>query len=177
MLLFVTLGCREKPIDQGALITARTVGLDDLQRGRLDDAEREFKRVIAIAPRDPLGYANLGLTYLRAARYRDAESQLERARRLDGANVDVALTLAKLYSRTDRPAEGERHGEQTAVAVPAVDLDLNHSHLRRGFTNPIPIGRDPFEFVPQLSVEIHRVSSSRAKLCRVTESSTIGSPT
>src|SRR2546430_11122414 len=28
-LLFVTLGCREKPIDQGALITARTVGLDD----------------------------------------------------------------------------------------------------------------------------------------------------
>src|ERR1041384_4939167 len=95
MLLFVTLGCREKPIDQGALITARTVGLDDLQRGRLDDAEREFKRVIAIAPRDPLGYANLGLTYLRAARYRDAESQLERARRLDGANVDVALTRSE----------------------------------------------------------------------------------
>ena len=104
-LLFVTLGCSEKPIDQGALITARTVGLDDLQRGRLTEAEEEFKRVIAIAPRDPLGYANLGLTYLRGGRNREAESQLERARRLDTANVDVALTLAKLYSLTSRPAD------------------------------------------------------------------------
>src|SRR6266702_112005 len=34
-LLFVTLGCREEPLDQGALITARTAGRDDLQRGRL----------------------------------------------------------------------------------------------------------------------------------------------
>src|SRR5213594_1098402 len=104
-LLFVTLGCSEKPIDQGALITARTVGLDDLQRGRLTEAEEEFKRVIAIAPRDPLGYANLGLTYLRGGRNREAESQLERARRLDTANVDVALTLAKLYSLTSLPAD------------------------------------------------------------------------
>src|SRR5438552_4117591 len=94
-LLFVTIGCREKSIDQGALITARTVGLDDLQRGRLADAEREFRKVIALAPRDPLGYANLGLTYLRAGRYGDAEPQLQRARRLDTANVDVALSLAK----------------------------------------------------------------------------------
>jgi len=107
-LLCVALGCREKPIDQGALITARTVGLDDLQRGRLAEAEQEFKKVIAIAPRDPLGFANLGLTYLRAGRYRDAEAQLERARRLDAANVDVALTLAKLYSLTNRPEDARR---------------------------------------------------------------------
>src|SRR6266566_4764859 len=107
-LLFVTLGCRERPIDQGALITARTVGLDDLQRGRLDEAEREFKRVIAIAPREPLGYANLGLTYLRAGRFGEAESQLERARRLDTTNVDVVLTLTKLYSLTNRSAEAHQ---------------------------------------------------------------------
>ena len=107
-MLFVTLGCREKPIDQGALITARTVGLDDLQRGRLDEAEREFKRVIAIAPREPLGYANLGLTYLRAGRFGEAESQLERARRLDTTNVDVVLTVTKLYSLTNRSAEAHQ---------------------------------------------------------------------
>ena len=107
-LLFVTIGCREKSIDQGALITARTVGLDDLQRGRLADAEREFRKVIALAPRDPLGYANLGLTYLRAGRYGDAEPQLQRARRLDTANVDVALSLAKLYALTNRPDEAHK---------------------------------------------------------------------
>src|SRR5205809_3521072 len=114
-LRFVTLGCREKPIDQGALITAGTVGLDDLQRGRLDEAEREFKRVIALAPRDPLGYANLGLTYLRAGRFSDAESPLERARGLDPASPEIALITAKLYSLTARSAEAR----QMLATIPA----------------------------------------------------------
>src|SRR5690242_16175559 len=38
VLLLSVVACREKPIDQGALITARTIGLDDLQRGRLAEA-------------------------------------------------------------------------------------------------------------------------------------------
>jgi len=97
------------------LITARTVGLEHLQRGRLPEAEQEFRQVIALAPRDPLGYANLGLTYLRAARYAEAESELDRARRLDPKNPDIALIVAKLYSLTGRPAEARR----ILSAVPA----------------------------------------------------------
>src|SRR4029077_501790 len=108
VVLLLSAACREKPIDQGALITARTVGLEHLQRGRLPEAEQEFKTVIALAPRDPLGYANLGLTYLRAGRYAEAESQLDRARRLDPRNPDIALIVAKLYSLTGRPAEARR---------------------------------------------------------------------
>src|SRR5262249_35114954 len=80
-------GCRAKRVDTGALITARTVGLEPPQRGRLPEAEQSFRTVIQLVPRDPLGYANLGLTYLRAGRYREAEPQLERARRLDPASV------------------------------------------------------------------------------------------
>jgi len=108
VLLLSAVACREKPIDQGALITARTIGLDDLQRGRLAEAEQEFRTVIALAPRDPLGYANLGLTYLRGGRYTEAESQLDRARRLDPKNPDIALISAKLYSLTGRPADAHR---------------------------------------------------------------------
>ena len=108
VLLLSVGACREKPIDQGALITARTIGLDDLQRGRLPEAEQEFRKVIALAPRDPLGYANLGLTYLRAGRYAEAEAQLARARRLDPKNPDVALILAKLYELTGRQAEARK---------------------------------------------------------------------
>jgi len=108
VLLLSAVACREKPIDQGALITARTVGLEHLQRGRLPEAEQEFRQVIALAPRDPLGYANLGLTYLRAGRYAEAESELDRARRLDPKNPDIALIVAKLYSLTGRPAEARR---------------------------------------------------------------------
>jgi len=108
VLLVSAAGCREKPIDQGALITARTVGLEHLQRGRLPEAEQEFRQVIALAPREPLGYANLGLTYLRAGRYAEAESELERARRLDPNNPDIALIIAKLYSLTGRSGEARR---------------------------------------------------------------------
>src|SRR6266487_465819 len=108
--LLLTAGgaCREQAIDQGALLTARTVGLEHLQRGRLPDAEREFRKVIALAPRDPLGYANLGLTYLRAGRFSDAESPLKRARRLDPASPEIALITAKLYSLTHRTAEARQ---------------------------------------------------------------------
>ncbi len=115
--LLLTAGgaCREQAIDQGALLTARTVGLEHLQRGRLPDAEREFRKVIALAPRDPLGYANLGLTYLRAGRFSDAESPLKRARRLDPASPEIALITAKLYSLTARTAEAR----QMLATIPA----------------------------------------------------------
>ena len=102
------IGCREKPIDQGALLTARTVGLAELERGRLPEAEQEFKTVIALAPKDPNGYANLGLTYLRAGRLADAEAQLKRARKLDPRSPVIALILARLYALTERPDEARR---------------------------------------------------------------------
>src|SRR6266540_5885091 len=110
VLLLVTTGggCREQQVDQGALLTARTVGLAHLERGRLAEAELEFRKVIALVPKDPFGYTNLGLTYLRGGRFAEAEAQLKRAQRLDARNVDVALLLARLYALTQRPAEA-RH--------------------------------------------------------------------
>ncbi len=95
-------------MDIGAVLTARTVGLEHLQRGRLIDAEHEFRQMIALAPRDPQGYANLGLTYLRAGRYDDAEAELQRARQLDAASPEIALILARLYSLTGRDDEARR---------------------------------------------------------------------
>ncbi|MGH2829578.1 MAG: FG-GAP-like repeat-containing protein [Actinomycetota bacterium] len=91
---------------------ARDLGLTDLQRGRLPEAEVQFKKVVALAPRDPLGYANLGLTYLRGGRYAEAEAQLRRARRLDPASPDIGLIAAKLYSLTGQPAKARETLEE-----------------------------------------------------------------
>jgi Flp pilus assembly protein TadD len=102
-LVVAAPGCRPKPVDQQALLTARDLGLTDLQRGRLPEAEVQFKQVVALAPKDPLGYADLGLTYLRGGRYAEAETQLRRARRLDPANPEIGLIAARLYSLTGRP--------------------------------------------------------------------------
>ncbi|MEP6550329.1 MAG: FG-GAP-like repeat-containing protein, partial [Gemmatimonadales bacterium] len=66
--------------------------------------ETEFKKLTKLAPDDPLGYANLGLTYLQAGRYADAEKQLVRARELDPRSAEIGLALARLYSLTQRPA-------------------------------------------------------------------------
>src|SRR5467141_5366935 len=44
VLVVSVVGCKEKPIDQGALITARTVGLEHLQRGRLPRPSRSLRR-------------------------------------------------------------------------------------------------------------------------------------
>ncbi|HEV2671598.1 MAG TPA: FG-GAP-like repeat-containing protein, partial [Gemmatimonadales bacterium] len=133
IVLVGAIGCREKPVDTGALITARTVGLEHLQRGRLPEAEQEFRKVIALAPRDPLGYADLGLTYLRAGRYDDAESQLQRARRLDPQSPEIALILAKLHSLTGRPNDARR--VLTAVAPDArVSYALAELERARGDT-------------------------------------------
>ena len=103
--LLVLSGCRSKPIDRQELFTAHYLGLTDLERGMLPEAEVQFKTVVALTPKDPTGYANLGLTYLRGGRYADAEVQLRRARRLDPANPEVGLIAAKLYALTGREAE------------------------------------------------------------------------
>src|SRR6058998_1863659 len=55
-------------------VTARTWGLAYLQGNQLPQAETEFRKVIAFAPDQALGYADLGLVYLRGGRYREAES-------------------------------------------------------------------------------------------------------
>src|SRR5450759_3231166 len=71
-----TSGCRQKEVRPEELFQAQSFGLSYLETGQLPEAEAQFKKVIALAPKEPLGYANLGLTYLRGARYSEAETQL-----------------------------------------------------------------------------------------------------
>src|SRR5204862_217800 len=88
---------------------------------QLPEAEAQFKKLIELAPNDPLGYTNLGLTYLQAGRFSDDEKQLRRARELDPQSTDIGLMLAKLYSLTGRAADARAileklRGDTTASA-------------------------------------------------------------
>jgi tetratricopeptide (TPR) repeat protein len=104
-LLLAIAACRRDRVPVEELYTTRALGLSYLQRNQLTEAEVEFKKLVDLAPDDPLGYASLGLTYLQAGRYAEAEKQLDRARKLDPASVDVRLALARLYSLTGRAAD------------------------------------------------------------------------
>ena len=93
------VGCRGREAPQGgglerdsAILTARTVGLAYLQSDQLAPAESSFRRIVALAPDQALGHANLGLVLLRQGRYRDAEDEIRRAAALDTASDDIAST-------------------------------------------------------------------------------------
>jgi hypothetical protein len=100
--LLAVAGCQSEPANTHEALAAHYQGLIFLQRGQLPEAEAQFTRVTTLAPRDPAGFANLGLTHLRAGRFDDAESALRRARRLDEDHVEAGLILARLYASTDR---------------------------------------------------------------------------
>ncbi len=106
------VGCRSKPADVSEVFATRVTALGYLRRSHLPEAEAEFKKLIALVPNERFGYANLGLVYLQGGRYREAESQLLRARELDSASAEVGLLLAKLYSLTGRSDEARRTLEQ-----------------------------------------------------------------
>src|SRR5947207_5918573 len=63
-------------------------------------------------PDQAVGYADLGLVYLREGRYREAEAQLRRAAALDSTNSDVGLMLAGVYEATGRDADALREVER-----------------------------------------------------------------
>src|SRR5436309_564665 len=103
-LLCVALGCREKPIDQGALITARTVGLDDLQRGRLALAEsdstlrylEDVRPLRPEAPREAKPYLDAAIQALRTRRLAVARAALDRFLRLVEVTAPYQAALAKV---------------------------------------------------------------------------------
>lgn len=106
LLLAGLSGCRrEAPVAGGSVLTARTKGLVYLQTDLLDSAEAQFKTVVALAPKEPLGYTNLGLTYLRGGRLDEAEAQVLKARALNASSTDVGLLLARIYASQGRSAD------------------------------------------------------------------------
>ena len=112
VLTVATTACRRERASVEELYTTRLLGLSYLQRNQLPEAEIEFEKLTKLAPDDPLGYANLGFTYLQAGRYAEAEKQLLRARTLDPASTEVGLAIARLYSVTERSSKALETLEQ-----------------------------------------------------------------
>ena len=98
-------GSGDRVDNAGTLVTSRTLGLAYLQTDQLPEAEAEFKKVIALAPGEALGYANLALTYLRGGRLDEAEAEAVRARSLDSTGTNVVLILAGIYAAQGREAD------------------------------------------------------------------------
>jgi tetratricopeptide (TPR) repeat protein len=74
-------------------------GEDALKRGDLDQAERSFKRVLAIDPRVAGAYANLGVIHMRRQEWTAALESLRQAEQLAPKLPGIRLNIGLAYYR------------------------------------------------------------------------------
>lgn len=92
-------------------------------------AEAEFKKELALHPKDPLVYPQLAHIALQQQKFSAAEADLRRATQLAPRNPDIFMQLGQLYTQTNRKPEAEaafRH----AIAV-TVDPARNRYAIQR----------------------------------------------
>ncbi len=104
------------------MITTRTMGLAYLEENKLPEAETAFKELIRIAPDEALGYANLGLVYIRLGNYQEAEKQLRFALERAAVDPEIQLNLAEVLILTNR--------EDQAIVLLEETLRHHPDHIR-----------------------------------------------
>ena len=120
LLLFSCRNNSEKETEKATdLLTTKTLGLAYLEEFRHEEAEKEFLKLIKLAPGEKLGYANLGLTYLRTGRYKEAEEQLLKAKKIDIKDPDIRLILATVYQMDDRKQLAKTELQEALAYSPA----------------------------------------------------------
>lgn len=127
ILLVFYSGCEKKveinPETAKRMITHRNLGLAYFEEGRFIDAADEFKTLVNIFPEEPLGYANLGLTYMQmSGKLKQAEKWLLEAIQLAPDHPDMSFLLAKVYELTLR--------EKQAVNTLENILKTDPKHIR-----------------------------------------------
>ena len=83
----------------------RNLGMAFYKTGMLDEAEREFRRVVELRATDLHARFFLGLVHLRLARWDDAVSDFEHAAHQRGAAPAVLHNLAFAFERKGEPAK------------------------------------------------------------------------
>jgi Tfp pilus assembly protein PilF len=106
-------------------------GLAELQVGLLDDARREFTKTTELVPREPAGWANLGLAHLRLGEFDAAAAPIERAATLAPRSSDVVFLQGRLETSRGKLDEGIAHYRR------AVELDADNMRARYALAEEI----------------------------------------
>ena len=83
-------------VDPAKLFAA---GQDALNQGRLDEAERDFRQVIAANPQVGGAYANLGVVYMRRKQWAKALESLRKGEHLMPQVAGIRLNIGLVYFR------------------------------------------------------------------------------
>jgi tetratricopeptide (TPR) repeat protein len=117
---------------------ARGLAMCYMSMGRLDEAEGQFKTLIAADPDDSETRLTYAQMLVRGARYVDAINELRTAEQRLGSNPEVERMLAFCYGRTDQINEAMATYERL-LAKDAKDwkasFELGKLHQRRGYNH------------------------------------------
>lgn len=84
------------PQKYGKIVSAFYSGVTALLVNSQARAEAQLKLTTELAPKEPAGWANLGLHFIRSQNYAEADKALKRARELAPNNADIQLYSALL---------------------------------------------------------------------------------
>ena len=118
------------------MVSARNLGIAYLEEERYSDAAEKFKILIEIAPEEPNGYANLGLSYMRMSnRLKESEIWLKKAFEIFPKNPEIRLLLSEFYQLSDNDREAMNLLEQSILYSPnhrqtLYELALLHSKMQ-----------------------------------------------
>jgi tetratricopeptide (TPR) repeat protein len=93
-------------------------GVDYRRKGKLNEAIAEFKAVIKLVPKSPVGYYQLASVYMAKKDLKSAEPLLRKVMEMDPKNVDIKVQLMQLNLQLNHPAEAVSLGQQAAKAKP-----------------------------------------------------------
>lgn len=98
--------------------SAMRLGAAAMQANRYNDAEREYRKVVTVAPENPEGHLNLGLVLLREARVQEAIASLEKAARLEPKLPGPHMFLAIAYFEAGRLDSAKKAVDEELILTP-----------------------------------------------------------
>ncbi|MGH7754508.1 MAG: DUF4388 domain-containing protein, partial [Gemmatimonadales bacterium] len=130
-----TAGGPEPEVSEGKVQEHRNLGVAFYKTGMLDEASREFRRVVELRPQDAPAHFHIGLVALKQSRWHDAMSALRQAAEKGGNRPAVFHNLGLAYEGLGRFEEAEEAYKEAgarAKADPRVFLSWGVLALKRG---------------------------------------------
>jgi Flp pilus assembly protein TadD len=88
------------------------LGMDLVNRGKLDQAIAMYQKTLALAPAYPSAYNNLAIAYARQGKFKEAIPLFKEAIRLTPGNISFYRNLALAYRQQGQKSEAEAVMEQ-----------------------------------------------------------------
>ena len=93
----------QQQIDQ--LFKSKNLGLAYIEESKLEDAEKEFEKILNINPNEAMGYGNLALIYFRLGQLDKAKLLIKKSESLSDENPDIKLINSEILIANIRHAK------------------------------------------------------------------------